>query len=312
MIGPDQIGAARARIAGHVRQTPVTTVEAGAFCAALVALKLEHLQATGSFKLRGAFNNMLAGDLPAAGVVAASGGNFGAAVAYAAGRLGVKSTIFVPKSIADPVKTARMEGFGAEVILADGSVAEVMGSFAAHAEKTGARALHPYDTLPTLAGQGTLGPEIEEQIPDLDTLFVAVGGGGLIGGIAAWFQGRVRVIAVETEGTATLDATLKAGERVTLTPSGVASSSLGGPNIGELPYWVVTRYLADNIVVTDADVYAAARALWDTTRIVAEPGAAVALAPLTSGAYTPARDERVAVLVCGANADPDWFLKDPS
>ena len=304
---PAEIGAARDRIAGRVRRTPVVTTEAEAFgLDHPVVLKREHLQATGSFKVRGAFNGMLSQKVPPAGVVAASGGNFGAAVAFAATGLGHRSTIYVPASIADPTKTDRMRRFGAEVIVPEGSVAETMELFQAKARETGALALHPYDGVATVAGQGTLGAEIEEEA-QIDTLFVSVGGGGLIGGIAAWFQGRVRVVAVETETTATLAESLSAGERITLAPSGVAASSLGGPNIGEVPWSVLTRHLAGNVVVTDAETVEAARRLWEDARIVAEPGAAVALAPLTSGRYRPAPDERVGVLVCGANARPGWW-----
>jgi threonine dehydratase len=310
MIDRSDINAARERIAPRIRRTPVIEIEAGGLVDNLpVALKLEHLQITGSFKLRGAFNNILTSDVGDAGVVAASGGNFGAAVAYAATQLGVRSTIFVPQKLATDEKLARMRGFGAEVKVAEGTVSEAMQQYLAYAEETGAVAFHPYDTLPTLAGQGTLGAEIEEQLPDIDTLFVSVGGGGLIGGIAAWFERRIRVIAVETGQTATLDETLKTGREATLQPSGIAASSLGGPNIGALPLDVLTRHLHSNIVVSDADVFAAQRRLWDGVRIIGEPGAAVALAPLTSGIYTPEDGERVAVLVCGGNAAPDWFLQ---
>ena len=303
----DLILAARDRIAGRVRRTPTIATEAGAFgLDHPVILKCEHLQATGSFKVRGAFNGMLSQEVPEAGVVAASGGNFGAAVAFAATSLGHPSTIYVPASIADETKTARMRRFGAEVVVPDGSVAETMELFQAKARETGALALHPYDGWATVAGQGTLGVEIEAEA-EIDTLFVAVGGGGLIGGIAAWFRDRVKVVAVETETTATLAESLAAGDRVTLAPSGVAASSLGGPRIGDVPWQVLTRHLTDHVVVTDAETVEAARLFWEDARIVAEPGAAVALAPLTSGRYRPARGERIGVLVCGANARPGWW-----
>lgn len=314
MIGRAEIEAAKARIAPHIRFTPVLRLEEDTLgIGRPVWLKLEHLQATGSFKVRGAFNNLLSAKrLPKAGVVAASGGNHGAAVAYAASRLGAPSTIFVPKAIADPVKIARMEGFGAKVILAEGSVAEVMSAYRDHARQTGALDAHPYDTAPTLEGQGTLGLEIERQTDDsVDTVFVSVGGGGLIGGIAAWFGGKTKVVAVETEGTATLARTLEAGERVTLSPSGIAASSLGGPNIGDMPMAVLRENLGGNVVVSDADVREAQRRLWEAARIVGEPGAAVALAPLVSGAYKPAPDETPAVLICGGNAAPGWFGDAP-
>lgn len=308
MITSDDITAAAARIAPYIRRTPVLTVEAGALADVAVTLKLEQTQVTGSFKVRGAFNNLLTRDVPTAGVVAASGGNHGAAVAYAATKLGVPSTIFLPEVLATEVKRRRMEGFGAEVIVAPGTVGDAMKAYAAHGRETGKIALHPYDTAPTLTGQGTLGLEIEAQAPDLDTLLVSVGGGGLIGGIAAWYAGRIKVIAVETEGTATLDHALKHGPGGDLAVSGIARSGLGAPDIGVLPLEIAKAHVARNIVVSDAEVFAAQARLWETTRLVGEPGATVALAALTSGAYRPQAEERVGVLVCGGNADPHWFL----
>lgn len=308
MIPRTEIEAAHGRIAGHVRRTPILTLEPGALGPEVpVTLKLEHLQATGSFKLRGAFNNLLSRDIPEAGVVAISGGNHGAAVALAATRLGVRSAVYVPGAIAVEVKLARMRGFGAEVVVVPGSVDDAFEAYRDHAKRTGALEVHPFDSAPTLAGQGTVALELAEQA-EIDTLFVSVGGGGLIGGILSWFRGAVRVIAVETEGTATLDRTLREGRPVKLAPSGLAASGLGAATLGALPTQAIERWLAGNIVVSDADIVAAQQRLWETTRIVGEPGAAVALAPLTTGAYAPARGERVGVLICGGNAEPSWFL----
>lgn len=304
---PDDIAAAADRIKGHVRQTPVIEVPAGVFGHPL-ALKLEHLQATGSFKVRGAFNNLLSRDVPAAGIVAASGGNHGAAVAHAATKLGHAATIFVPRSIAKEEKLQRMRDFGGEVVLTDGSVADCMTQYAAHAEATGALDVHPYDTAWTLAGQGTVAREMEAEIPGLDTVMIAVGGGGLIGGVAAWLGDRVRVIAVETDGTNTLARSLEEGPDVDVSATGISAGSLGGPRLGELPYAIAKERINHSIVLSDADVIEAGRRLWDRLRLVVEPGAATALAALTSGAYQPAPDERVAVLLCGGNAAPNWFL----
>ena len=306
---PDDIEAAAARIAGRVRETPLLTVEPDAFgLPCPVTLKLEHTQVTGSFKVRGAFNNMLSRDVPEAGVVAASGGNHGAAVAYAATSLGHKSRIFVPKAIAKEEKLRRMRMFGGEVVLTEGSVADCMAEYAAAAEESGALSVHPYDTEWTLAGQGTVAREFEKQMGGIDTILVATGGGGLIGGIAAWFGDRVNVISVETEGTDTLARSMKEGPEIDISPSGVAAGSLGGPRLGVQSWQVIRERVSKALVLKDEDVYDAARKLWEQTRLTGEPGAAVALAALTSGAYVPQKDERLAVLLCGGNADIDWFV----
>lgn len=306
---PDDIIAAADRVAPYIRQTPVMVLEPGALGPAHpIWLKLEHLQITGSFKVRGAFDNLLSRAVPAAGVVGFSGGNHGAALAHAATTLGHKSVIFVPKIIAKEEKLKRMRDFGGEVVLADGNGAEVMAQYLAYADETGALSVHPYDTLHTLAGQGTVAREMQAQIEGLDTVLVAVGGGGLIGGIAAWFGDRVNVVSVETEGTNTLARSLEEGPDILVVPEGISAGSLGGPNLGELSYPIVRERVKTALIVTDADVIEAGRVLWDATRLVVEPGAATALAALTSGAYVPAPDERIAVLLCGGNAEPDWFL----
>jgi threonine dehydratase len=306
---PDDIAAAADRIGPHLRRTPILTLEPAALgLACPVTLKLEHTQVTGSFKVRGAFNNMLSREVPPAGVVAASGGNHGAAVAHAATELGHTSRIYVPRAIAKEEKLRRMRAFGGEVILTEGSVAECMAEYAAAAEATGALSVHPYDTPWTLAGQGTVAREIEAEMGGLDTILVATGGGGLIGGIASWFGDRVNVVSVETEGTDTLARSLREGPEIDVQASGVAAGSLGGPRLGVDAWAVISERVKTALVLSDAEVMRAGQILWEATRLVGEPGAAVALAALTSGAYVPAPDERVCVLICGGNADVDWFV----
>jgi len=306
---PDDITAAAALIKGRVRQTPILQVEAAALgLPCPVTFKLEHTQVTGSFKVRGAFNTMLSKGVPAAGVVAASGGNHGAAVAYAATELGHRSVIFVPKAIAKEEKLRRMRMFGGEVILTDGAVEDCMAAYAAHATESGALSVHPYDTFPTLAGQGTVAAEIEDQMGGLDTILVSTGGGGLIGGVASWFRDRVRVVSVETEGTNTLERSLREGPDISVQATGIAASSLGGPRLGVMSYEVAKAHVDQAIVLPDEAVFDAARKLWDATRLIGEPGSAVALAALSSGAYVPQPGERVCVLLCGGNAEPDWFV----
>ena len=308
MISRAEISAAHDRVRAHIRRTPVLGIEAGALgLDHPLTLKLEQTQITGSFKVRGAFNNLLSREVPAAGAVAISGGNHGAAVAHAATRLGVPSRVYVPGMIAQEVKLARMRGFGAEVIVTEGSVDASFATYEAYARDTGALAVHPYGSVETMAGQGTLAAELEEQAPDLDTLMVAVGGGGLIGGIAAWYAGRIKVVAVETRGTASLDLTLKGELPEDFAVSGISASGLGASSIGPEPLKIIRAHVAENVVVTDEDVIEAQRRLWAATRMVCEPGGVTALAALTSGAYVPRADERVGVVLCGGNADPAWF-----
>jgi len=307
VILPADIRQAYQRIGQYVRATPVVTLEAGTLCEVPVTLKLEHLQHSGSFKCRGAFNSLLSNDVPAAGVVAVSGGNHGAAVAYAATQLGYKSTVFVP-DYASPVKMERMRGFGADVIPSGNDFQDVIEKFDAFAGETGALAVHPFDAPAVLAGQGTVALEFEQQVDDLDTVIVSVGGGGLIGGVSAWFGARVNVVAVESEGTATYAKTLQNGKGTVIAPKGISADSLGAPRLGDLAYAALTKDKRRSIIVTDAQIIAAQQRLWDATRIIGEPGAATALAALTSGAYIPEKDERIGVLICGGNASPDWFI----
>ncbi|MBD3663632.1 serine/threonine dehydratase [Sulfitobacter aestuariivivens] len=311
MIGRAEITAASDRVRSHIRRTPVLSLETGALgLDHPLKLKLEHTQITGSFKVRGAFNSLMGADLPAAGAVAISGGNHGAAVAYAATSLGAKSTVFVPAQIAKEVKLARMRHFGAEVIVTEGNVDDAVRAYANYAKETGALAVHPYDSPGTITGQGTLALEMDAQLNGIDTVLVAVGGGGLIGGVAAWFGGHAKVVAVETKLTSTLDQTLKGTLSPNFSASGISASGLGASSIGDLNIDLIRAHVAENVVVADADVIEAGRRLWGATRMVCEPGGVTALAALTSGGYVPAKDERVAVVICGGNAEPNWFEGD--
>ena len=286
----------------HVRHTPVLAVDMADFgkAALPVDLKLEFLQHSGSFKARGAFANLLGREIPMAGVVAASGGNHGAAVAYAAMRLGIPVTIFVP-SVISPAKAERIRGYRAELVIGGERYADALAASETFAEKSGALQIHAYDQPETLLGQGTLGLEIEADLPDIDTLLVAVGGGGLIGGIASWFAGRIRIVAVEPEGSPTLHNALAAGEPVDSPAEGVAANSLAPKRVGKLMFPIAQAFVAQSVLVSDDDIVAAQNALWQGVRVVAEPGGAAAFAALLCGRYAPAPGERVAVLVCGAN-----------
>jgi threonine dehydratase len=268
-----------------------------------VVLKLELLQHTGSFKPRGAFNNLLARAVPPVGVVAASGGNHGAAVAYAAASLGVPARIFAPR-IAGEAKLSLIRATGATLEVVEGAYAEAFGASEAWRTQSGALSVHAYDAAETLAGQGTLGAELEEQAPDLDILLVAVGGGGLIGGIACWYAGRIRVVAVEPEKAATLATALRDGPEAEIQPGGVAANSLGAHRIGRLAYDIARRLKIESLTVTDEEITAAQRLLWSSARVLAEPGGATALAALTSGRFVAPEGARVGVVVCGGNIDP--------
>lgn len=293
------------QIGDHVRRTPVVEVEVGALAAVPVVCKLEHLQVTGTFKARGAFATLLASDQDE--VAMASGGNAGAAFALAAGRLGRRATVFV-SSLAPPAKIDRMRAYGADVRVVDGDYVAAAQACEHHLAEADVLAGHAYDRPEMLLGAGTIGCELAEQA-DLDTLLVAVGGGGLIGGIASWYRGDVRVVAVETEGTPTFHRALAAGEPVDVEVSGIAASALGAGRVGT-HLWGARHWIADSVLVTDAAVVDAQQALWEHTRQLTEPGGAAALAALRAGAYVPAPDERVGVVVCGANTDPGTLEAD--
>jgi threonine dehydratase len=301
-ITRERIADTEALIRPHIRHTPVLRADMVDFgrSALAVDLKLECLQHSGSFKARGAFANLLTREIPKAGVVAASGGNHGAAVAYAAMRLGVPATIFVP-SVSPKAKTDRIRSYGAELVIGGDRYAEALAASEEFAEKFGALQIHAFNQPETLLGQGTLGMEIEADLPDIDTLLVAVGGGGLIGGIASWFAGRIRIVAVEPDGAPTLHDALAAGEPVDAPAGSIAADSLAPKRVGTLMFPVAQAFVERSVLVSDDDIAAAQAALWDSVRVVSEPGGAAAFAALLSGKYAPAPGERVAVLVCGAN-----------
>lgn len=307
-ITRERIAETERRIRPYIRRTPVLGVDMADFDRPPLALdlKLECLQHSGSFKARGAFANLLERKIPEAGVVAASGGNHGAAVAYAAMRLGKKATIFVPE-VSPPAKLARIRAYGAELMVGGARYAEALAASERFAQETGALQIHAFNQAETLLGQGTLGLEIEADLPRLDTLLVAVGGGGLIGGIAAWCAGRVRIIAVEPEGSPTLHDAFAAGEPVDAPAEGIAADSLAPKRVGEMMFPIAQKFVERSLLVTDDDIIAARKALWDRARIIAEPGGAAAFAAILSGRYQPASGERVAVLVCGSNTDPAKF-----
>jgi threonine dehydratase len=296
------VRAAAQRISPHVRRTPVIAVDGADFGVPGVRLvfKLEFLQHAGSFKTRGAFNNLLTREIPPVGVVAASGGNHGAAVAYAAMKMKRPATIFVP-SVASAAKMEQIRGYGARLEVAGERYNDALIASEKWIAQSGAAAIHAYDQVETLQGQATVGLEYEEQAPELDALLVAVGGGGLIGGIAAWYAGRVPVIGVEPEEAPTLTRALEAGEPVDAPAGGIAADSLAPKRVGSLMFPIAQRHVARTVLVTDDAIRAAQRALWKTLRIVAEPGGAAALSALTSGAWKPRAGQTVGVLLCGAN-----------
>ncbi len=296
-----EIETAAARIGGHVRQTPVLQARLGAFD---VALKLEHLQHTGTFKARGAFNTLIAGPVPAGGVVAASGGNHGAAVAFAAAQLGIAAQIFVPE-MAGPSKIALIRRAGAALTVVPGAYADAFAAAQAHEAATGAMQVHAYDAPATVAGQGTCLREWEGQGLSADTVLIAVGGGGLVAGAMGWLGGRRKVVAVEPETSCALHAALAAGAQVDVQVSGVAANALGAKRIGSICFDLARAQGLVSVLVSDAAILSAQRLLWEELRLLVEPAGATALAALLSGAYVPAPGESVAVLLCGANPAPD-------
>jgi len=311
-VTPADIEAARARIADRVRRTPVLQLEPGAFgVQGRIVLKLELLQHTGSFKVRGAFNRMLGAEVPEAGVIAASGGNFGLAVAYAARELGHKAEVFVPET-SPPVKARRIQEHGAEVRLVPGYYDDAFEASCVRAQETGALVMHAFDQPEVVAGQGTIGAEISEDVPDADTVLVAVGGGGLIGGIAAWFEGRTRVVGVEPDRCPTMSEALRVGRPVPVEVGGYAADSLGTKQAGEIAFAIASRYVEHVLLVTDDAFLDAQRRLWEEVRLITEPGGAAALAALISGRYRADPDERVVVLVCGANTAERSFEAMPA
>ncbi|WP_457946673.1 threonine/serine dehydratase [Pseudarthrobacter sp. alpha12b] len=307
MISHADIDQAARRTAGLIRRTPVMQADPGMFNGP-VWFKCEFMQHTGTFKARGALNRILAskerGELRAdVGIVVASGGNAGLANAYAAKQLGVPATVFVPEA-APAVKVSKLRAIGATVVQGGAEYAAAYQAAVAHAEETGAVYCHAYDQPEIAAGAGTVGSELLEQVPDVDTVLVAVGGGGLMAGVAAAVEGFAKVVAVEPDTAPTLHAALAAGEPVDVAVSGIAADSLGARRAGDIAFSVAVRCGVESVLVRDADIIQARSALWNDYRMVVEHGAAAAYAALTSGAYVPGRDERVAVILCGANTDP--------
>jgi threonine dehydratase len=301
----DQIASAASRIEPHVRRTPVLELAAGAFgVGAPLTLKLELLQVTGSFKPRGAFNRMLTADVGPAGVVAASGGNFWLAVGHAARELGVHAEIFVP-STSPTAKIDKVRATGADVRVIEGYYDDASAAAEQVRRTTGAVWMHPFDQPEVVAGQGTIGAEITDQVPDADAVVVAIGGGGLIGGIASWFAGaRTRVVGVEPATCSSLHTAMAAGEPVEVPVSGRAADSLGARRVGDIAFAVAREGHVDGVVLVDDEaIHEAQRAIWRELGMFAEPGGAAALAAVMCGAYVPSAGERLVVLICGSNGD---------
>jgi threonine dehydratase len=296
------IAAAYSRIATHVRRTPIVRIVAQdvGLGGADLLLKLELMQHSGSFKARGAFVNLLTRPVPTVGVVAASGGNHGAAVAYAAMRLGVPAKIFVP-SITSPAKIQRIRDYGADLVVGGELYADALAASEKWVAESGALMVHAFDQPETMLGQGTVGLELDEQQADIDTLMVAVGGGGLIGGIASWYAGRIRIVGVEPELAPTLTKALAAGRPVDAEAGGIAADSLAPRRVGENVFPIAQRHVHSVVLVSDEQIREAQQTLWRTLRVVAEPGGAAPIAALISGRYRPASGERVGVVVCGGN-----------
>jgi len=301
-IDRDAIAATERVIRPHIRKTPVAVVEGSSFDldGSQLTFKLEQLQHAGVFKTRGAFANLLTRDVPKAGVVAASGGNHGAAVAYAAMKLGIPAKIFVP-SISSPAKIARIKSYGADLVVGGELYADALAASERCVAETGALPVHAFDQRETLLGQGTLALELEQQAPELDALLVAVGGGGLIGGIAAWYGRRIKVIGVEPEAAPTLTKALEAGRPVDEAAGGLAADSLAPRRVGELMFPIAQNNLDRVVLVSDEDIRRAQETLWATLRLVIEPGAAAPFAALLSGRVSPAPGARIGVVLSGGN-----------
>jgi threonine dehydratase len=302
LITRDRITETEKVIRPHIRKTPVLEADGSDFGLGSIPLvfKLELLQHSGSFKARGAFANLLLRTIPPAGVVAASGGNHGVAVAFAAMKLGVRATIFIP-TVASPEKIEGIRRCGAELVITGERYAESLAASEIWAAQSGALRVHAYDQPETLLGQGSVGLEFEQQSPNLDSLLVAVGGGGLIGGVAAWYSNRIKIVGVEPEAAPTLTNALKVGHPVDSPTGGLAADSLAPKQVGELMFPIAQQFVNQSLLVTDEAIRHAQQALWRVLRIVTEPGGAAAFAALLSGRYKPQPGERVGVLICGGN-----------
>lgn len=295
----DDILAAGSRIAGYVRRTPVVVADVGT--GSPLHFKLDTLQPTGTFKIRGAFNRLLSEAQPPRQVVAASGGNFAKAIAHAARHLSIPAHLFVPDT-SPREKLEALAAYGATIHVIAGMYPEALAASIAFAEEHGGAFAHAYDQPEVVAGAGTIGMEIDAQVPDADTVVVAVGGGGLIAGISSWFRGAKKVVGVETEGTGSLHAAFAAGEPVDVELSGIAISSLGSRRVGDIPWEAARQWVSDSLLVSDDDILDAQERLWDELRLVVEAGSAAPMAALLTGAYRLEPGERVVVLLCGANA----------
>ena len=310
-VTSQMIAQAERLVRPFIRRTPVVEVDGAEFGlpAHTLTLKLELLQHSGSFKARGAFANLLTRDVPEVGVVAASGGNHGAAVAYAAMKLGKPAKIFVP-SVSSPAKVQRIRDYGADLAIEGDRYADALAASETWAQRTGAMQVPAFDQNETIMGQGTIGLELAEQAPDIDTVLVAVGGGGLVAGVAAWFAGRIKVIGVEPFASPTLSKALEAGHPVDAEAGGLAADSLAPRRVGERVFPIIRKYAPQTVLVSDTAIASAQATLWRALRIVAEPGGAAAFAAILSGAYKPTAGERVAIIVSGGNtAAVDFDLK---
>jgi threonine dehydratase len=301
-IDRDHIIATEQIIRPHIRRTPVMEADGADFGLASSSLtfKLELFQHSGSFKARGAFANLLLRKTPKAGVVAASGGNHGAAVAFAAMKLGVPAKIFVP-TVASQEKVERIRSYGADLVVTGERYAEALAASESWAAESGALTVHAYDQPETLLGQASVGLEFEQQYPGIDSLLVAVGGGGLIGGVASWYSNRIKIVGVEPEAAPTLTYALRAGRPIDSPAGGIAADSLAPKRVGELMLPIAQGFVSSTVLVTDDAIQQAQQALWRVLRIVTEPGGAAAFAALLSGRYKPQPGERVGILVCGGN-----------
>jgi threonine dehydratase len=299
-----------ALIAPYIRRTPVVEIDGAdlGIAAGKLQLKLELLQHAGSFKTRGAFANLLTRNVPAVGVAAASGGNHGAAVAYAARKLGIRARIFVP-TISSPAKIARIRDYGAELFVTGDRYADALAACENYIADTGAMSVHAYDQIETMLGQGTLAREFENAAPQLDTRLVSVGGGGLIAGIAAWYDNRIKVVGVEPKSAPTLTNALAAGQPTDAPAGGIAADSLAPKRVGELVFPIARDFVSQVVLVEDDDIAAAQRTLWQVLRIAAEAGGVAALSALLSGRYRPQRGERIGVVISGGNTDAVNFSR---
>jgi threonine dehydratase len=286
----------------YIRRTPIFEIDAAdvGVTAGKLCLKLELMQRSGSFKARGAFASLLTRDVPKVGVAAASGGNHGAAVAYAAMQLKVPAKIFVP-TVSSPSKIERIRSYGADLVVEGDLYADALVASENWVQKSGAMPVHAFDQDQTILGQGSIGVELQEQAADIDTVLVSVGGGGLIAGVAAWYAGRIKVIGVEPAASPTLTKALEAGRPADAEAGGVAADSLAPRRVGDRVFPIVQAYVDSVVLVTDDAIIASQKALWERLRVVAEPGGATAFAALLSGAYQPSSGERVGVIISGGN-----------